>query len=387
MRVKQADKRQCIRVVPDPSGAPQPRRNQRGERLVECAHRLRCAAAGLHADRHHAAFAEQSLTGHRAADMRFEPPHDMPAIPSPDQPALPVNKAGIQQLDQRGEMCVVTVMRRRGQQQQSITASRDHFSQSPTQRVVAIRAGAGTDAMMRLVDDRQIPTGTFKLLEHAFLLGEIQRREAKRDRVERIAAQLQPEPLRLQRSGVGDRRKSQPEALPELLVPLHQQWAGGRYDQHAMRAPPCDQFADDEPRLDRLAKANAIGEQQARPRQLQRTHERNELVWFDLNPSRLRKQQVLGPEHLFQQAGLLMQPPRGQRPRRVRPEISTQDLNAFSRVQDVPFQPAQIARGATQAQQLLRAELRDLDHVPGEPARSDPASRREFHGSTVGGGG
>ena len=156
--LKQADKRQCIRVVPDPSGAPQPRRNQRGERLVECAHRLRCAAAGLHADRHHAAFAEQSLTGHRAADMRFEPPHDMPAIPSPDQPALPVNQAGIQQLDQRGEMCVVTVMRRRGQQQQSITASRDHFRQSPTQRVVAIRAGAGTDAMMRLVDDRQIPS-------------------------------------------------------------------------------------------------------------------------------------------------------------------------------------------------------------------------------------
>ena len=154
-----------------------------------------------------------------------------------------------------------------------------------------------------------------------------------------------------------------------------------------MRAPPCDQFADDEPRLDRLAKADAIGEQQARPRKLQRAHQRNKLIWLDLNPPRLRKQQVLGPEHLFEQAGLLMQPPRSQRARCVRPEIGAQDLDAFGRVQDVPFHPAQIARRTAQMQQLLRAKLRDLDHVPGEPARSDPASRREFHGSTVGGEG
>ena len=193
--------------------------------------------------------------------------------------------------------------------------------------------------------------------------------------------------MHLQRSGVGDRRKSQAEALPQLLVPLHQQRAGRRHDKHAMRAPPCDQFADDEPSLDRLAKADAIGQQQARPRKLQRAHQRNELIWLDLNPPRLRQQQVLGPEHLFEQAGLLMQPPRGQRPRCVRPEIGTQSLDVFGRMQDVPFHPTQIARGAAQAQQLLRAKLRDFDHVPGEPARSDPASRREFHGATVGAAG
>ena len=162
--LKQADKCKCIRVVADPSGATQSGGNQRGERLVECAHRLRCAAAGLHADRHYAALAEQSPAGHRAADMRFEPPHDMPAIASRNQPALPVNKAGIQQLDQRGKMRIVAVMRRRGQQQQSVAASRDHLRQSPPQRVIAIRAGGGTDAVMRLVDDRKVPAGTFKLL-------------------------------------------------------------------------------------------------------------------------------------------------------------------------------------------------------------------------------
>ncbi len=79
-----------------------------------------------------------------------------------------------------------------------------------------------------------------------------------------------------------------------------------------------------------------------------------------------------------------MQAPRSQRPRCIRPEIDAQDLDTFSRIQHVPFHPAQIARGAAQAQQLLRAKLRDIDHVPGEPTRADPASRREFHGSTVG---
>ena len=48
----------------------------------------------------------------------------------------------------------------------------------------------------------------------------------------------------------------------------------------------------------------------------------------------------------------MMQPPRSQRPRCIRPEIGAQDLDTFGRMQHVPFQPAQIARGAAQAQQL-----------------------------------
>jgi hypothetical protein len=127
--------------------------------------------------------------------------------------------------------------------------------------------------------------------------------------------------------------------------------------------------------------------QQARPRQFERTHERHELVRLDLHPARLGKQQVRRSDHLLEQAGLQMQPPCGQRSGRIRPEIGTQQFDPFRRVQQVPFEPAQIAGGAAQMQQLLGAELCDLDHVPREAARADPAPRSEFHVPTVGGDG
>ena len=97
----------------------------------------------------------------------------MSAVARPRQPAVAVDQAGIKQLDQRGEMRVVAVVRRRSEQQQPVAASRDHLRQAPAQRVVTIRGG-GADAVMRLVDDRQVPRRTFEVLEHTFLFGEIQ---------------------------------------------------------------------------------------------------------------------------------------------------------------------------------------------------------------------
>ena len=303
------------------------------------------------------------------------------------EPASSVDQTGIEQLDQRGEVRVVAVVRRRGQQQQPVAAPSDHLREAPAQRVVTVRAGGGTDAVVRLVDDRQVPRRTLEVFEHALLLGEIQRGEAERGRIERIAAQFEPASLQLQRSRIGDQREPQTEALPHLLVPLRQQRAGRRDDQHAVRTPPRDQFADDEPGLDRLAEADAIGKQKTRPRQFERTHERNELVRLDLHPARLGKQQVRGPEHLLEQAGLQMQPPCGQRPGCIGPEIGTQQFDPFGRVQQVPFEPAQIAGGAAQVQQLLGSELLDLDNVPREAAHADPAPGSEFHVPTVGGDG
>jgi hypothetical protein len=104
-------------------------------------------------------------------------------------------------------------------------------------------------------------------------------------------------------------------------------------------------------------------------------------------PARFPEQQVRGAKHLIEQAGLLMQPPRSQRPGCIGPQAGTQGLDGFGRMQKVPFQPTQIARGAAQAQQLLRAKLRDLDYVPGKSARADSAAHWEFHGMTSGGEG
>ena len=55
-------------------------------------------------------------------------------------------------------------------------------------------------------------------------------------------------------------------------------------------------------------------------------------------------------------------------------------------MQDVPLQAAQIATGAAQAQQRLRPERRDLDHIPCQPARADTTADRETlaHSDTAG---
>src|SRR6059058_5291977 len=102
-------------------------------------------------------------------------------------------------------MPVMSVMRRRSEQQQSVAASRDRLRQTPPQRVFAIGARGGADAVVRFVDDREIPGRTLEILEYPLLFGEIQRRKAQSDRIERIAAKLELSPLRLQRRRIGDR--------------------------------------------------------------------------------------------------------------------------------------------------------------------------------------
>ena len=169
-------------------------------------HRRRGRTIDLDLDRYHAPLPEQRRTCRRIADMRLQPAHHVTPIGISRHAAAAIDQTGIKQLDQRCEMRIVAVMRRRREQQQSVAAPRDHLRQPPSLRILAIRARPGTDAMMRLVNDRQIPRRSLEFLQHAFLLREIERCQAKRNRVERIAAELKPSPLLLQRSGIGDRR-------------------------------------------------------------------------------------------------------------------------------------------------------------------------------------
>ena len=54
-----------------------------------------------------------------------------------------------------------------------------------------------------------------------------------------------------------------------------------------------------------------------------------------------------------------------------------QDLDLLVGIENVPFQAAQIARRATQPQALLGASLCDLDQIPRQAARADPAACHE----------
>ena len=276
-------------------------------------------------------------------------------------------------------MRIVAIVRRGGEQQQPVAAPGDHLRQPPAQCVVTIRACRLADAVMRFVDDREVPRRSLEILQHPFLLDEIERGQAERDRIERIAAQLVLPPLLLQHRSTGDRHEPQAEALSQLLFPLHQQGPGRRYDQHAVRASPCDQLAHNKARLNRFAQSDVVRQEKPRPRQLQRAHQGHELVRFDPQPPRLRGQQLGGTGHLLEQARLMIQPPCRQRSGFLRSELGAVDFDLLDGLEKIPFEAAQVTRGTAQAKQPLRAKLRDLDDVPGQPARADPGSHREIH--------
>ena len=67
------------------------------------------------------------------------------------------------------------------------------------------------------------------------------------------------------------------ELLAHLVGPLHRQ-AWRTHDHHAAGPVPQQQFLDDQPRLDRLAQADVVGQQQVRPGRPQRAAQRLQLV-------------------------------------------------------------------------------------------------------------
>ncbi len=75
------------------------------------------------------------------------------------------------------------------------------------------------DAMMRLVDDHQVPGDALQLRQHAILLGEIDRGQTQRGRVERIAAEFQAAPGVLQPGAIGDDGEAQARSGPASPAP------------------------------------------------------------------------------------------------------------------------------------------------------------------------
>jgi hypothetical protein len=55
--------------------------------------------------------------------------------------------------------------------------------------ILPVSGGAEPDAVMRLVDDDQVPGGALQLLEDLLLLGEVDRGQAVGDMVEGVGAE------------------------------------------------------------------------------------------------------------------------------------------------------------------------------------------------------
>ena len=69
----------------------------------------------------------------------------------------------------------------------------------------------------------------------------------------------------------------QRELLPQLFPPLPAQ-RGWREDEDALDTAPEQELREDQPRLDGLAEADVVGDEQADSRHAQRLQERHELV-------------------------------------------------------------------------------------------------------------
>src|ERR1019366_1646721 len=121
---------------------------------------------------------EQWGASPRITNMGLHPSYDMTAILATDKAPRAVHQRWIQQGDQGREMRIVTIMRRRRQKQQAVGTASQYLGQSSAICTLLGHVGAEPNAMMRLVDDHQIPCGPLQLFQNVILLGEIKRRDA-----------------------------------------------------------------------------------------------------------------------------------------------------------------------------------------------------------------
>ena len=150
-----------------------------------------------------------------------------------------------------------------------------------------------------------------------------------------------------------------------------------------MGAPAQDQFGGDHAGLDRLAQAHAIGQQQARARHVQRAQDGDKLIRLHRHAAGMGGKQGARPGRAIQQMGDVIQPPGGDRGGIVVTEVGADRRHILPRVQQVPFQPQKIARGAAQAQAGLGAAGFGFQHIPCQPAGAQLDPRRKMHsGST-----
>ena len=90
-----------------------------------------------------------------------------------------------------------------------------------------------------------------------------------------------------------EHREREPEALFQFVLPLqHHRWRRGH--DYAPDALAHEEFADDEPRLNRLAQAHVVGDEQVHARQQQRLAQRFQLVGVHADAGSIWRLKQLG---------------------------------------------------------------------------------------------
>ena len=172
-------------------------------------------------------------------------------------------QVAVEQPDEVREAIVVAVVRRRGQQQQVAALLREPFGELIPLRPLHFVAPAGRPlrvraALVRLVDDDQVPVLAPDALADAVLLGVVDRGDHLR------LALPQVEQLLLVVRGM-DYLERLAEETQQLVLPLEGE-RGRDQDEAAVDRLPQLELLDQQAGHDRLARAGVVGQQEAQPR-------------------------------------------------------------------------------------------------------------------------
>ena len=201
----------------------------------------------------------------------------------------------VEQFEQRREALRVAVVRRGGQEQLVLEVRHEQPERLGPQRVGGVPAHARRGAVVRLVHDQQVElAGVGRLVRPRQEFPEQPQRPLPLEEVDggdepgevgpRVdvdapAAAQHPHQRRVHDAEV------EAELVPHLLPPLDLE--RGRADDQNLPGPvPDDEFQRHHARLDGLAEAHVVGDQQVDPRHLDRPHHRVELVVLDVDAAR-----------------------------------------------------------------------------------------------------
>src|SRR5208337_1657860 len=206
--------------------------------------------------------------------------------------------------------------------------------------------------------------------EDPLLLQEVDRHKTEGDEVERIGAEFRAPPDFLELRPVDD-FQAKPEALSHLKTPLFEQRAGGRHDEYTVCKPSGHELRDHQAGLDRLSKPHGIGKKQPDSAAANGPQNRNELVGFDHQPSRLDGKQCCGPQGLLEQERLVIDQPVDQGSRALRAKLVPNRFDFLERKEKIEFLSEDGVLEPAKAKERLLAQTLGGDDLPAQSSCHD----------------
>jgi hypothetical protein len=301
----------------------------------------------------------------------LEAADDMVAVLVAEEGAAAVEEAGIEELDEGGEVRIVAVVRGRSEEEEAVGLLGEGLGEVTTAGVLGVVA-AELDAVMGLVDDDEIPGGAVEILEDFVLLGEVEGEEAEGEVIEGVGAEDEGAAELLELAPRGDGLEAEAEALAHLAGPLLEERTGGGDDEDPVGAATRDELGHDEAGLNGLAEADAVGEEEARPAHREGAHDRDELVGGDVEAARLDGEQGVRAKGLLEEKCVVIELPAAEARRMERVELVRDRGDRIERAQEVDLFASESAVEAAEAvAKLLRPGRFGVDDLPAETAHQD----------------